>query len=197
MRETSSSGFTACSSATEGTDPASSRKALASNAGRPSTRRITLGECARRRAPGVLPVPRLAAALLIVLSGLAALAEPAQAQTATTFVSNLGQTDGTDVGEVSGTAPAAQQFTTGTATYGYYLSQVVVDIAQGSSTATASFAIYSSNASGNPDEKVVDLSGSIVTAGNITFTPAIATILRPSTQYFVWAATSSSTRIEL
>ena len=132
-----------------------------------------------------MKAPCLAAALAIALAGLAALAAPAQAQTQTTFVSNLGQTGSTVNSIGTGNAVnVAQQFTTGTAAGGYRLAEITIDVREGTSAA-ASFAIHASNASGEPGSKVVDLNGSIATAGQASLTPASTTVLSPSTRYFV------------
>ena len=127
---------------------------------------------------------RLGAALAIALAGLAALAAPAQAQTQTTFVSNFGQA-GTESNTIdTGDAVhVAQQFTTGTAAGGYRLAEITIDVLEGTSAA-ASFAIHASNASGEPGSKVVDLNGSIATAGQKSLTPASTTVLSASTKYF-------------
>ena len=110
------------------------------------------------------------------------------AQTVTTFISNTGQTDvRTGVSRVVDFS-YAQQFTTGGNPGGYTLSAVVVDIRTGSSTATQTSALHQSTTVGGvevPGTKVVNLSGSVATAGEQSFTPASATTLSASTKYFV------------
>ena len=118
------------------------------------------------------------------------------AQVVTTFISNTGQTDVS--GGVSRVVDFsyAQQFTTGGNPGGYTLSAVVVDIRTGSSTATQTSALHQSTTVGGvevPGTKVVDLTGSVATAGEQSFTPASATTLSASTKYFVVLSISGST----
>ena len=126
---------------------------------------------------------------IALLTGLVALAlliiPPAElsAQTQTTFVSNIGQADGSGL-SITDTADVAQQFTTGTNGRGYKLTEVVVNISA-SSTATPDFDLYTSTSADRPGTKIVDLSGSISAAGQQSFTPASTIILRPSTKYFI------------
>ena len=152
---------------------------------------------AARRVPRA-PIPvAFALAVLAVLATVAP--EPAAAQTATTFISNTGQTDtGANTGASSST-PRAQQFTTGSNAGGYTLSAVVVNIRAGS-TDTPAFALHqSTTASGVevPGTKVVDLTGSITTAGEQSFTPASTTTLSTSTKYFVVLSTSSISGVNI
>ena len=62
---------------------------------------------------------RAAAGVLLVLAGLLAAPVPAQAQTVTTLVSNIGQGSN---GDVISTTPHSQGFTTGSNASGYTLS---------------------------------------------------------------------------
>ena len=120
------------------------------------------------------------------------------AQTVTTFISNTGQTDVSGGLDVSSDFSYAQQFTTGGNPGGYTLSAVVVDIRTGSSTATQTSALHQSTTVSGvevPGTKVVDLSGSITTAGEQSFTPASTTTLSVSTKYFVVLSINGSTRI--
>ena len=120
------------------------------------------------------------------------------AQTVTTFISNTGQTDVSGGLDVSSDFSYAQQFTTGGNPGGYTLSAVVVDIRTGSSTATQTSALHQSTTVSGvdvPGTKVVDLTGSITTAGEQSFTPASATTLSASTKYFVVLSINGSTRI--
>ena len=152
---------------------------------------------AARRVPRA-PIP--VAVALAVLAVLATVApEPAAAQTATTFISNTGQTDVGTNAVASSSTPRAQQFTTGSNAGGYTLSTVVVNIRAGS-TDTPAFALHqSTTASGVevPGTKVVDLTGSITTAGEQSFTPASTTTLSTSTKYFVVLSTSSISGVDI
>ena len=125
----------------------------------------------------------LAIALLVGLALLIIPSDELSAQTLTTFVSNIGQTDGSRL-EITDTEDVAQQFTTGTNGRGYKLTEVVVNNSI-SSTATPDFDLYTSTSGDRPGTKITDLSGSISAAGQQTFTPGSTTILRPSTKYFI------------
>ena len=125
----------------------------------------------------------LAIALLVGLALLIIPSDELSAQTLTTFVSNIGQTDGIGLA-ITDTEDVAQQFTTGTNGRGYKLTEVVVNISI-SSTATPDFDLYTSTSGDRPGTKITDLSGSISAAGQQTFTPGSTTILRPSTKYFI------------
>ena len=146
-----------------------------------------------------------ALALLAVLIALAVLATPpskqAAAQTDTTFISNTGQTSGSDASPVSNSRQHAQQFETGSNPAGYSLSEIVVKIHTGTAGTTPAFALHGSttglsvgsqNTIDVPGTKIVDLSGSVGTAGNQSFTPASTTPLSASTKYFVVVKTSVS-----
>ena len=152
---------------------------------------------AARRVPRA-PIPvAFALAVLAVLATVAP--EPAAAQTATTFISNTGQTDTGSNTVASSSTPRAQQFTTGSNAGGYTLSAVVVNIRAGS-TDTPAFALHqSTTASGVevPGTKVVDLTGSITTAGEQSFTPASTTTLSTSTKYFVVLSTSGASGVNI
>ena len=152
---------------------------------------------AARRVPRP-PIPvAFALAVLAVLATVAP--EPAAAQTATTFISNTGQTDVGTNAVASSSTPRAQQFTTGSNAGGYTLSAVVVNIRAGS-TDTPAFALHqSTTASGVevPGTKVVDLTGSITTAGEQSFTPASTTTLSTSTKYFVVLSTSGASGVNI
>ena len=135
------------------------------------------------RAPGAL---RLAVVLLIALAGLTVLGGEtlAQAQTVTTFVSNLGQQSDANPSPVNAGYTLAQQFTTGTHPLGYDLTEVVFDVAADSS-GTPEFALYTTNSSDEPGTKIVDLNGSVASTGEQSLTPASPTTLSASTGYFV------------
>ena len=125
----------------------------------------------------------LAIALLVGLALLIIPSDELSAQTLTTFVSNIGQTDGIGLA-ITDTEDVAQQFTTGTNGRGYKLTEVVVNNSI-SSTATPDFDLYTSTSGDRPGTKITDLSGSIAATGQQTFTPGSTTILRPSTKYFI------------
>ena len=129
-----------------------------------------------RRKPLRLAVPTL----LALLAALAA--APAAAQTVTTLVSNIGQ--GNDAfGETSSTRKVAQGFTTGSNATGYTLSSIDI-VSENSNAFTA--AVYTVNASGQPDTLVASLTspGSFA-AGTLTFTAPASTTLAASTEYSV------------
>ena len=115
----------------------------------------------------------------------------------TAFISNTGQTESRTAGASADTFFDAQQFTTGSYADGYSLSAIVVKISA-ASLATPAFALYQSKTENGvdvPGTKVVDLSGSVATAGQQSFTPASATTLSASTKYFVVVASSSGSLI--
>ena len=118
---------------------------------------------------------------------------PRQTVLTTTLVSNTGQTESTGTGSAGGTSFDAQQFTTGSNADGYSLSAIVVKIKR-ASIATPAFALHQSTTVSGvdvPGTKVVDLSGSVATAGEQSFTPVSATTLSgASTKYFVVVAGS-------
>ena len=125
----------------------------------------------------------LALALLAIMVTVAP--EQAAAQTDTTFISNTGQVVNSRNLAVSGPSKLAQQFTTGPHSHGYSVTEVVLNVKLNSTLGTALNAIYSSNSSNRPGEKIVDLIGSVASVGNQSFTPANTTILASSTEYFV------------
>ena len=86
---------------------------------------------------------RAAAGLLLACAALVATSAPVDAQTATTFVSNIGQPDHSLATIVVGT-PRAQQFTTGSNISGYTLTEITVNIGFASSSAVPIFSIYTS-----------------------------------------------------
>ncbi len=124
----------------------------------------------------------LAATALLALSGALALPATAQAQTATTLVSNIGQ--GSTSTRVAG-INHAQRFTTGSHGTGYTLSSVdvVYDDAEGDSFAAQ---VCTVDADGHPTLTCTDLEapGSFA-AGTITFTAPTNTVLAPGTTYTV------------
>ena len=117
-------------------------------------------------------------------------AAPAQAQTDTTFVSNINQTNQSSASFISAGALRAQQFTTGDHSKGYVLSEAVVNI-HSAATVGEDFGLYTSITDSNnvevPGTEVVGLTGSADTAGEQSFTPMNTTTLSASTKYFVVA----------
>ena len=132
---------------------------------------------------------RAAARLVLACAALVTTSAPADAQTTTTFVSNIEQNDGA-LATIFTARPRAQQFTTGSNTAGYTLTEITVDIGFASTTAVPIFRISTSVddvQSGEfiidvPGSKVVDLTGSVATAGESSFTPTSATTLSGSTK---------------
>ena len=117
-------------------------------------------------------------------------AAPAQAQTDTTFVSNINQANRSSASFISAGALRAQQFTTGDHSEGYVLSEAVVNI-HSAATVGEDFGLYTSITDSNnvevPGTEVVGLAGSADTAGEQSFTPMNTTTLSASTKYFVVA----------
>ena len=139
------------------------------------------------------PVGQRSGAMARYLLAMAATAmvTPAQAQTTTTFVSNIGQSDNSANTTIISINPRAQQFETGDdSDDGYTLSEIVVNI-RSSRTGTPAFALYTSTDSDEPGTKIVDLSGNSSTAGQQSFTPDSPTVLEESTKYFIVFAVSS------
>ena len=112
----------------------------------------------------------------------------ADAQTTTAFVSNIEQNDGA-LATIVTARPRAQQFTTGSNTAGYTLTEITVNIGF-ASTAVPLFRISTSVDDvqsgefiiGVPGSKAVGLTGSAATAGEPSFTPTSATTLSGSTK---------------
>ena len=102
--------------------------------------------------------------------------------------------------DISTTAHRAQLFRTGSHPRGYNLSRITVEMIQPTytpasavKTALPAFAIYDKDseiAGGHPGRKIVDLNGSVASAGRQTFTPACPTTLAPDTDYYVYFALS-------
>ena len=107
------------------------------------------------------------------------------------LVSNVGQKDRDRDFFVVSNSFKGQQFTTGSNAEGYTLSEVVVNIREGSTNATT-VAVYTSTDSDVPGTKVVDLTGSVATAGEQSFAPTSETTLSASTDYFVYFAVAAS-----
>ena len=129
----------------------------------------------RRR--GLLrPARALAAAALLALSGALALPATAEAQTATTLVSNTGQVMHTGYAEIPLKEMFAQVFTTGSNEDGYTLTGV--DIVSASSTAFT-VELCETAPAGYPTSPCEDLSppGSFA-AGTMSFTLPAGTTSR-------------------
>ena len=137
---------------------------------------------AARRVPRP-PIPvAFALAVLAVLATVAP--EPAAAQTATTFISNTGQTT-TD----SSQAVRATAFTTGTGTY--TLSSVGIVVGTQSGSPTPVVKIYG-DTSGNPGTLLATMTnpGTLQADAVNSFTAPANTMLSASTPY--WLVTSNS-----
>ena len=139
-----------------------------------------------RRAPLLLTVLLTAAAALLLLLSSPA---PGHAQTVNTYVSNLGQGDD---GAYSQNAVMAQNFTTGSESGGYTVTQVDIgsDDAEGDSFSAA---IYSVDSNDYPDSQVAALTApSSFAAGTLTFTAPANTTLSANTTYTVRIVHDSS-----
>ena len=138
------------------------------------------------------PAPRTAAAgLVLALAALAALAlgvpEEAEAQTVTTFISNVGQSTTTASDEARATA-----FTTGGNTAGYGLTSVEVNVsALHTSGVTPLVEIFQNSAGAPGTLHATLLNPATVTAGTTnTFNAQPNTMLSPNTVY--WLVVSNS-----
>ena len=134
----------------------------------------------RRRNPARI----LAAAFLLAAATALFLlsSTPGHAQTANTYVSNFGQGDD---GAYSQNAVIAQNFTTGSESGGYTVTQVDIgsDDAEGDSFSAA---IYSVDSNDYPDSQVAALTApSSFAAGTLTFTAPANTTLSANTTYTV------------
>ena len=104
-------------------------------------------------------------------------ASGASAQTEVTFVSNLDQTDSWDLGSdsyIGRTTYRGQKFHTGDISGTYTLTEIVIETRK-TLVGTASFALHHAATSGTvtvPGDKIVDLNGSVLPAGEQSFTPA-------------------------
>ena len=108
-----------------------------------------------------------AAGVLLVLAALLAAPVPAQAQTVTTLVSNIGQGSN---GDVISTTPHSQRFTTGSNASGYTLSGVDV-IFVGPDGYGFSVQVCTVDASGHPTSSCTDLTApASFAAGTLSFT---------------------------
>ena len=115
--------------------------------------------------------------------------------TVTTFISNTGKTSESTGAITTNFGWNAQQFTTGSHLAGYSLSEIVVKIQSSLGGAVPAFALHQSTTNGTvdvPGTKIVDLSGSVGTAGDQSFTPDSTTTLSASTKYFVLFATQAT-----
>ena len=158
----------------------------------------------RRRRPGMtrgLPLPRpsrflLLAAALVALAVLVVGdgAPPAQAQSATVLVSNMGQTARSSSFSTSNIVWAVR-FDTGSNSAGYTLTSVEVVIGASpteSQRDTIRAELWSDNS--GPDSKVYDLTvpAHPISAGTVTFTAPANATLSPDTVYWVVPYTTGS-----
>ena len=121
-------------------------------------------------------------------------------ESAADYTQTISVTRSSDGYHVAGGGKLSQSFTTGPHPAGYRLEDVTVGIIQGT-PAVPAFSIYTpvSRLQSKPGtDKVLDLTGSVATTGDQTFTPAPDTpdrarILAPDTSYHVvFAAASQS-----
>ena len=123
----------------------------------------------------------LAAAALLALAGALALPATAQAQTATTLVSNIGQGTDTTVGSTT----YAQRFTIGSDAAASMYTLTGVDIASGGNFAFTA-KVCGVDSSGFPTSTCTDLSPpGTFAAGTMSFTAPANTSLERSTTYTV------------
>ena len=128
----------------------------------------------------------LAAAALLALAGALALPATAQAQTATTLVSNIGQS--TNTNETSATY--SQRFTTGSNAGGYTLTGVDI-VSGGTKGFTAK--VCGVDSSGYPTSTCTDLMPpDAFAAGTLSFTPLADATLMQDTTYAVVASPTGS-----
>ena len=128
----------------------------------------------------------LATAALLALAGALALPATAQAQTATTLVSNIGQS--TNTNETSATY--SQRFTTGSNAGGYTLTGVDI-VSGGTKGFTAK--VCGVDSSGYPTSTCTDLMPpGAFAAGTLSFTPLADATLMQDTTYAVVASPTGS-----
>ena len=159
--------------------------------GRPSSETVSAGRpvgFARLRGARrglVRPARALAAATLLVLTGALALPATAEAQTATTLVSNIGQGGGL---ETTTSSPWSQKFTTGPNAGGYTLTAVdVVSFRSVSATSTPFTAqVCGTDASGFPTSECTALTVLVpYDAGTLSLSAPASTTLTQGTTYAV------------
>ena len=145
---------------------------------------------------GSLAARGLGAVLLVAFAVL--MASPLQAQSASTLVSNTGQTHSTSTGYTVGASGAsqytqAQQFTTGDYADGYQLSSVQVYFKDFDASDVPSVSIFEADAFGNPDSSAYTLTNPATVTNNSlnTFTAPANAILDTETKYFVMVAATS------
>ena len=131
----------------------------------------------------------MAAVACLCLAGPLAL--PAQAQTVTTLVSNIGQSN---TETAASFAKRAQPFTTGSNASGYTLSSIDV-VSANSSSQAVSASVCTVNSSGHPTSTCTSLTApSSFSAGTLSFTaPANATLAASTTYAVVFTVADSTT----
>ena len=132
----------------------------------------------------------LAAAVLVALAGLTVVPPPAEAQTTTTYVSNIGQEHATIRRYTNRYLRYAQGFTTGNMgddNGEYALESVQIDVYDLSPTDDVSAYIYSADTSGNPDSIVHSLENPspFASSGLSIFTAPENATLSEETDYFL------------
>ena len=129
--------------------------------------------------------------MLVVLIALASNVMPAQAQTAVTLVSNYESKHATQrifVGDLNDTTNdvIAQSFETGGNSTGYTLNSVKFEVlTTDGADVSGKVTIYSADSDGDPDAELHELTGTITTTGEKTFTAPADTVLAASTTYFI------------
>ena len=106
------------------------------------------------------------------------------------LVSNINKLLGVSGNLIDDTRFVSQRFTTGNYSSGYKFSKAVLKIEEASSTRVPVVSIYTSTGSG-PGIKVYELNGSVIEAGDRTFTAPADAILRPDKSYFLHVAGGS------
>ena len=116
--------------------------------------------------------------------------ETAEAQTATTFISNVGQG-----GSTASANPRATAFTTGGSSEGYGLTSVEVYSGINSSTVTPRVEIFRNNASDRPGTRLATLTNpaNLTGAGTKNFNDPANTILSANTTYWLVVSNAAET----
>ena len=134
------------------------------------------------------PVPVVTTLALLAILGALVLPATAQAQTAITLVSNIGQTDDTASNPVG--QPQAQQFTTGDNAAGYNLDSVEISVGDYENVVVT--VRLHSDSSGNPGSSIFTFTNptaGVVADSDNTFTaPANTTLAGSNTPYFIFVS---------
>ena len=116
--------------------------------------------------------------------------ETAEAQTATTFISNVGQ-----VGSSASANPRATAFTTGGSSEGYGLTSVDVYLATNPSTVTPRVEIFRNSTSDRPGTRLATLTNpaNLTGAGAKNFNAQANTMLSANTTYWLVVSNAAET----